>query len=312
MSKIMLDAGHGGTDSGAVGCDGRYEKDDVLRLVLAIGELLSNRDGVDVCYTRTTDVFDNVDVKAKKGNEAGVDFFASFHRNSASETANGYETLVYSDEGDAHTFAEYANARMDEIGFRHRGTKIRTDLAVLKRTNMPAALCEVGFVTNESDNDLFESRFNDIVVDLANACLTVLGKPTIDSSDDYEAEVDITENDVEESVEVEESSSSSRVEWIAELQAECNAQGFSNQVVDGIAGPNTLAGCPDIKYNASGNITKILQQQLEARGYSVGSCGCDGICGNDTQEAIKAFQRDNGLDADGICGPKTWAKILGL
>ena len=56
--SIMLDAGHGGRDPGAV-YNGRQEKDDVLKLVLAIGEILQNS-GIDVEYTRTTDIYETV------------------------------------------------------------------------------------------------------------------------------------------------------------------------------------------------------------------------------------------------------------
>lgn len=71
--SIMLDAGHGGRDPGAV-YNGRQEKDDVLKLVLAIGEILQNS-GIDVEYTRTTDIYETPFQKATEANEAGVDFF---------------------------------------------------------------------------------------------------------------------------------------------------------------------------------------------------------------------------------------------
>ncbi|MDD3403372.1 MAG: N-acetylmuramoyl-L-alanine amidase [Hespellia sp.] len=92
--------------------------------------------------------------------------------------------------------------------------------------------------------------------------------------------------------------------WIAQLQSECNAQGFSNQAVDGIAGPNTLAGCPMVRKGARGNITKIIQSRVGAV--------ADGIFGAATEAAVKAFQRAHGLVADGIVGPKTWCKLLGM
>ena len=55
--SVILDAGHGGAEPGAM-YQGRREKDDTLRLALAVGEKLENR-GVDVMYTRTTDVYDS-------------------------------------------------------------------------------------------------------------------------------------------------------------------------------------------------------------------------------------------------------------
>ena len=78
--SIMMDAGHGGRDPGAV-YNGRQEKDDTLRLALAVGENLQNN-GIDVEYTRTTDVYEIPYDKAIEANEAGVELFISIHRNS--------------------------------------------------------------------------------------------------------------------------------------------------------------------------------------------------------------------------------------
>ena len=76
--SIMVDAGHGGErDPGAV-YNGRQEKDDALRLALAVGEILQNH-GIDVEYTRTTDVYESPAQKAMEANQAGVDLFLSIH-----------------------------------------------------------------------------------------------------------------------------------------------------------------------------------------------------------------------------------------
>lgn len=98
--------------------------------------------------------------------------------------------------------------------------------------------------------------------------------------------------------------------WVSRLQAECNAQGFSRQTVDGIAGKNTLAGCPQLGRTSRGKITALLQERLNVLGYNCGTA--DGINGTKTQAAIKAFQKAHGLVADGIVGVKTWSKLLGL
>lgn len=97
---------------------------------------------------------------------------------------------------------------------------------------------------------------------------------------------------------------------IAELQAECNRQGFSAQKIDGIAGPITLAGCPMVKKGASGNITRWIQNKLNSLGYNCGAA--DGIFGQNTKNAVIAYQKAKGLGVDGIVGPKTWSKLLGL
>lgn len=99
-------------------------------------------------------------------------------------------------------------------------------------------------------------------------------------------------------------------QWVKELQAECNKQGFSNQKVDGICGINTLAGCPALKVGAKGNITKLLQRVLKA--YGIANLKEDGIFGTNTYNAVVAYQRAKGLTPDGVVGPNTWRKILGL
>ena len=93
--SIMLDAGHGGRDPGAVYA-GRQEAEDALRLTLAVGEILQNH-GFDVEYTRTTDVYESPFEKAMEANEAKVDYFVSIHRNSypTDNAVSGVESLIY-------------------------------------------------------------------------------------------------------------------------------------------------------------------------------------------------------------------------
>ena len=114
--SIMLDAGHGGRDPGAV-YEGRQEKDDTLQLTLAIGEILQNHD-IDVEYTRTTDIYESPYEKAMEANNAGVDFFVSIHRNSypTDNTVSGVETLVYDKSGIKLKMAEDINEQLEAIG----------------------------------------------------------------------------------------------------------------------------------------------------------------------------------------------------
>ena len=105
-------------------------------------------------------------------------------------------------------------------------------------------------------------------------------------------------------------SSTTSKNCITELQNECNKQGFLKQVVDGVAGPNTLNGCPLLQYSASGNITRILQQRLTDLGFN--TKGIDGIFGQNTKKAVMNFQKSRKLLVDGIVGRNTWSKLLGL
>ncbi len=172
--KIMLDAGHGGNDPGAV-YGGRQEKDDNLRLAMAVGNILS-QNGIDVVYTRTDDVYQSPIEKARLANASGADYFISFHRNSSPEPNqySGVETLVYNQSGRKLTMAQNINRALENIGFKNLGVKSRPGLVVLRRTRMPALLIETGFINTPEDNERFDENFNEIARAIADAILTTL------------------------------------------------------------------------------------------------------------------------------------------
>lgn len=172
MTKIVIDAGHGGADPGAV-YQGRQEKDDNLKLALAVGERLQNS-GLEVYYTRTEDIYQTPYQKAMAANESGADFLVSLHRNS-SEYPNQYtgvETLVYDKNGEKVEIAEQINEKMENIGFRNNGVKSRPGLVILRRSKMPAVLVESGFINSEEDNRLFDEEFDRIADAIADMILT--------------------------------------------------------------------------------------------------------------------------------------------
>ena len=173
---VALDAGHGGYDSGAVH-EGRREKDDNLEITLAVGEILE-RNGVNVVYTRTEDVYDSPIRKAQIVNESGADYFISFHRNSSpmDEQYSGVETLLYDENGIKAEMAQAINAELAKVGFRDLGLNIRRDLAVLRRTQMPALLVELGFINTDADNALLDARFDDVAQAIANGVLQIIGE----------------------------------------------------------------------------------------------------------------------------------------
>lgn len=188
--SIMLDAGHGGRDPGAV-YNGRQEKDDVLQLTLAVGEILQNR-GIDVEYTRTTDVYESPFQKAMEANEAGVDFFVSIHRNSfpVDNQVSGVESLVYDLSGIKYEMAQDIDEQLEAIGFVNLGVKARPDLIVLKRTKMPAVLVEVGFINSDVDNRLFDESFDAIAMAIADGILDTLNRQeTLESGGYYRVQV---------------------------------------------------------------------------------------------------------------------------
>lgn len=169
--KVALDAGHGGSDPGAV-YNGRQEKDDTLDLTLAVGDILK-KNGVDVFYTRTTDEYETPFKKATDANNSGADLFISIHRNS-SETPNQYsgvESLVFNDTGLKSEVARNINNQLEDVGFKNLGVDVRKNLVVLKRTKMPAVLVEAGFINNDKDNYLFDQEFDKIANAIADGIL---------------------------------------------------------------------------------------------------------------------------------------------
>ncbi|MDE7351481.1 MAG: N-acetylmuramoyl-L-alanine amidase [Acetatifactor sp.] len=174
MALVVIDPGHGGSNPGAVYM-GRQEKDDVLALSLAVGQILEDN-GVQVYYTRTTDIYESPTQKALEGNAAGADYFVSIHRNSSPypNQYTGIETLVYNRYGEAARLARNINARLEQIGFVDQGVNERTDLVVLNRTDMPAVLVEVGFINTDADNQLLDERFYDVAQAIADGILQTI------------------------------------------------------------------------------------------------------------------------------------------
>lgn len=73
----------------------------------------------------------------------------------------------------------------------------------------------------------------------------------------------------------------------------------------------TVTGLPLLRYGDKGEYVRSAQLLLIGRGYSCGRCGADGEIGQDTYNAIIAFQRASGLQQDGIIGAQTWARLIG-
>lgn len=74
----------------------------------------------------------------------------------------------------------------------------------------------------------------------------------------------------------------------------------------------TVRGIPLIKRGSRGEVVRAAQYLLDGRGFRCGTYGADGDFGSATEKAVKAFQADRGLDADGIIGDHTWTKLLGV
>ncbi len=102
--KVVLDAGHGGKDSGNLG-NGYYEKDIALNIVLQLGKILEKENNIEVIYTRKKDVFLELWERADIANEANANLFLSVHCNAHSSQARGTETFVMGLDGNARNIA---------------------------------------------------------------------------------------------------------------------------------------------------------------------------------------------------------------
>lgn len=215
-----------------------------------------------------------------KANNWGADLFVSIHFNNAYSTYNGAlgtEVCVYSE----YDIAGRVVNKMASLGFRNRGQKVRTGLYELKHTSMKSMIVEVCFVEATEDVALYKKVGYDYI-----------GKTIAEALVNRNSGVTPTPTPTPEPVPTPtpQPTSKNYNSWIARLQEECNKQGFSNQKVDGIAGPNTLNGSPMVRRGARGNITKLIQEKL--------GISADGIFGANTEVAVKNYQRTNGLSVD--------------
>lgn len=169
--SIVLDYGHGGRDIGA-SYKGRKESEDVERFGKMLAEALRNR-GVTVHETRSTDTFVSLRERVRYSNDKKPLYFVSIHRNaSVKHRAFGAETYIFPNSK-AIFLAKQLQRAMVISGFLNRGVK-EAAYYVLKHTEAPAILLEIGFIDCSSDNKLFDEQIQALTVrmakDIAHAC----------------------------------------------------------------------------------------------------------------------------------------------
>ena len=155
MRTNMTDAGHGGKDSGAPGLHGCLEKNIVLEVSNKVNDYLKTQDIKNI-NTRTTDVFLTLNERSDKANNLGVNSFVSIHCNSSDDPkAHGLEIFCYK-----FKYRQLADCILQELKNENLYTQLREggvkedNLHVVRETNMPACLVELGFITNEKDYNL--------------------------------------------------------------------------------------------------------------------------------------------------------------
>lgn len=242
--NVILDAGHGGSDPGAV-YYGRQEKVDNLNLALAVGDILM-RNGVDVLYTRVNDTYQTPFEKAEIANRSEADYFVSIHRNAmpVPGTASGAETLVYSDMDVPALMARNINDALENAGFINLGVIERPGLVVLRKTNMPAVLVEVGFIDNEADNRFFDQNFERIAQAVASGILETIHQEETAVPEYYQVQTGAFQNH----------------EQAVEQMNQLKAQGFPAFIIHG-------DGLHKVRVGAFLNVDNAARMEQRLKGY---------------------------------------------
>ncbi len=171
--KIFIDPGHGGDNPGAIAASGLEEATVNLDVALRLGNILTQR-GYEVNYSRKTNINVSLAERARLANLWGANYFVSIHCNSATNTSyNGTESFYYKDRTVAQRFAETVNtALVRQIELVDLGVKAR-NLAVLRRTLMPATLVELAFLSNPREAALLatESFRQNCAIGIANGII---------------------------------------------------------------------------------------------------------------------------------------------
>ncbi len=147
---VIIDPGHGGKDPGAIGIGGLQEKGVVLPISLDVAQSLQQQ-GIRVMLTRNADYFVSLQGRTDLANRAGADIFVSIHANAVGggrTEVNGLEVYYY---GNRDLAAAIHRSILRTLNVGDRGVR-RARFYVLRYSNMPAALVEVGFVTGAQDN----------------------------------------------------------------------------------------------------------------------------------------------------------------
>lgn len=162
-TKIVLDSGHGGFDVGAIGPTGLNEKDVVLAISLKAAEMLEEN-GHQVILTRDDDTFISLQDRVKIANNSDAGLFVSIHANAAHRnTAGGVETYYAPDRrSDSYFLADIMQKSMlEHLSLFDRGVK-SDNFYVIRNTEMPAVLLEMGFLSNgEEEKLLKDSSFRE-------------------------------------------------------------------------------------------------------------------------------------------------------
>lgn len=165
-TTIVVDPGHGGKDTGAVGVSGTYEKNNTLPVGLYLADLL-RAVGAKVILTRTKDTspaganyteLNDLQARVNIANQNKADLYVSIHNDSFSNSVAGGTTTYYSEDNpqaseSAKLSTDLQQEVVKQLGLQNRSVK-NAKFYVVKNTKMPAALVELGFISNPTEEKL--------------------------------------------------------------------------------------------------------------------------------------------------------------
>ena len=163
---VVIDAGHGGRAPGATK-QGINEKDIDLAIVLQLKKILDENDqNIGVYYTRTDDSNPTFDQRVQLANKSDADLFISVHNNATKSGrmsgTKGTEVMYH--ETDTSEFGSRRFAQIcleevtDQIGSKSKGLVEGDSIYIIRTSEVPVALIEVGFMTNQEELDLLSSE----------------------------------------------------------------------------------------------------------------------------------------------------------
>ena len=178
MKKVVLDPGHGGSDSGAIG-GGYYEKTLNLEVAKLVAEKLTKKN-VYVYMTRSKDTTVSLEDRTNYSNEINPDIYVSIHTNSTvQEDSYGVETHYYKD--DSYSLAQLIHSKfassknLKKWDTKDRGV-IKSRFYVINHTEAPSVLIEIGFISNTQEREklLTKERQEQIADSIADGILEYL------------------------------------------------------------------------------------------------------------------------------------------
>lgn len=338
--KLNIHAGHGADGKVAYGAVGLIKESTEARKVKDKVIEYLKMDGHTV-YDCTVDEGKNASDILKKiiakcnantvDKDVSIHFNAGVNKKTTDNKTTGTEVLVYSKESKMYDEAKEVCARLEKIGFKNRGVKVRTDLAYLKGVKASAMLVETAFVDDADDVKLYQENIDKIALAIAES---IVGKTiTVKKNTSTTSTTTTTTSTKKKSnVEIKKDNIKKYQKWlntnfksgltvdgiwgtktkkasIKAWQKTTNSTYKTKLVVDGIFGAKSYAVANKVvlKLNSENKFVYILQGILNAKGYI---CDVDGVYGSDTKSKVISFQKDKKLTADGVVGKKSWNKLF--